>query len=62
MQHGVFIGCTYSWLWVQGGKMIGDEGINHETLMCNPWTWTNIWVLAVGLGRGGEQEKKREQL
>ena len=42
-------------------------GINQRAFMHHPWSQTIIWGLAwggekVGLGRGGEKEKKQEQL
>ena len=39
--------------------MKDGEGINQREFMHNPWTWTTTWGgERVGLGGGGEREKK----
>ena len=54
--------------WRRGeGWMKDGEEIKPRTSMRESWTWTTTWGATeggeqVGLGGGGQREKKREQL
>ena len=44
--------------WMKEG-----EGISQRTYMHDPWTWTTVWGLTVGLGGGlGGGGQSREKL
>ena len=46
------------------GEMVGEgEGISQRTCMNDPWAWTMVWGLTVGVGNGvGYRRAKGEKL
>ena len=35
------------------------EGVSQRTCMNDPWMWTTVWGLNVGVGVGWDEEGKR---
>ena len=34
------------------------EGTRQRTHMSDPWTWTQVWELTVGVGRRGDGQRR----
>ena len=51
--------------WGGGDRLKDGEGFSQRTCMHDPWTWTTVWGLTVGMGAGwleGEKGRKFGQL